>query len=308
MIVNKASVTALEKAFIKIFTDALHGGSASPMHPKFANRFPNTAAALDLSWMAAIPGMRKMQGAAQVNNLEVVNWVIPNDEFEDTIGVKVKDLERDQLGLYNERFKLLGDAAARHPDELLAQVMLAGFTNKDYTGKNFFDTAKKHFPTGKSAFTNKLTTVLAPESFKEARTALKTSKIVFPDNSETQLNLGRELTLVVSPSNEDAALAILSAERLENGATNTLRNAAKLEVWGYLGDSPAWFLMDTGHAMKPFAFSDEKPTTVVGCTNPEDSHVIKHKEYIYQAYGRYAVGYLLPQLIIGSTGADDIEE
>lgn len=304
MIVNKASSVALEKSFQKIFTDALHGASASTMIATMASRFQNTAAALDLSWMAAIPGMKELIGTAEIGNLEIVNWVIPNSEWHDTIGVKVRDIERDQLGLYNERFRLLADAGARHPDELLSKVLLAGFTTKDYTGKNFFDTGKKHFPSAKASFDNKITDALHPDTFRTARKALRTMKIVFPDNSETQLNLGRDMVLVVSPANESEAREILSAERLENGATNVDRGTARLEVWGQLGDSPAWFLYDAGFALAPFAFSDEKPTSLAGVTDPEDSHVLLKKEFIYQAYGRYAVGYMLPQLMIGSTGAD----
>lgn len=308
MIVNKSTVAALETSFQKIFTDALHGASASTFISRIATRFPNTAAALDLSWLAAIPGMKKLKGAAEINNLELVNWAIPNDEWADTLAVKIKDLERDQLGIYTPRLTMLADAGARHPDELLASVVLGGFTNKDYTGKNFFDTAKKHFPGAKAgtSFDNKLTTELATSSFRAARTLLRTMKIVFPDNSETKLSLGRDMVLIVSPANEDVAREILIAERNANGATNTDRGTAKLEVWGELGDSPAWFLMDQGYGLKPFVFSDEKPTSLTSVTDMSDSHVLLNKEFLFQAYGRYGVGYMLPQLCIGSTGVDAV--
>lgn len=310
MIVNKSTVAALEKSFQKIFTDALHGAGESTMVKSMASRFPNTAAALDLSWIAAIPGMKELKGAAEIHNLELVNWVVQNKEWADTIGVKVADIERDQLGLYNERFRLLADAGARHPDQLLASVLLAGFATKDYTGKNFFDTDKKFWPTAKAAnkFTNKLTDELAASSFEEARTLLRTQKMVFPDGSETKLNLGRDMVLVAGPANESVARQILTAERDAAGATNVNRGTARLEIWGEIGDGPEWFLYDAGFAIKPFAFSDEKPTSLASVTNLDDSHVVLHKEFLYQAYGRYNVGYMLPQLIIGSTGADAIEE
>lgn len=305
MIVNKAALVALETSFQTIFTEALHGASSSTMWPKFATRFPNTAAALDLNWIAAIPGMKKMAGAAQLNNLELVKWSIDNEEFEDTIALKVKDIERDQIGIYTPRLQMLAGAGARHPDQLLGALMLAGFSTKDYTGKNFFDTGKKHFPGVKAGttFDNKITDALDSTSFKAARTMLKTMKIVFPDGSETKLNLGTDLTLIVSPTNEDVARQILTAEQID-GTSNTLRGAAKLEVWGELGDSAAWFLMDGAYPIKPFAFSDEKPVSLTSCTNLQDSHVLLNKEFIYQAYSRGNMGYTLPQLCVGSTGAD----
>jgi phage major head subunit gpT-like protein len=305
MIVNKSTVVALEKSFQKIFTDALHGASESRMVSRFASRFPNTAAALDLSWLAAIPGMRKLVGTAVLNNLELVNWQIPNEEWEDTLAVKLKDIERDQLGVYNERLRLLADAGARHPDELLGQVLLAGFETKDYTGKNFYDTGKKHFPTGKASFSNKLTVELHPKTFELARKMLRTMKIVFPDGSETKLPLGRDMVLVVGPANESLGREILTAETIPGGGTNVNRGTATLEVWNEIGDGPEWFLFDQGFAVKPFAFSDEKPVSLASVTDLDDSHVLLKKEFLYQAYGRYNVGYMLPQLIIGSTGADE---
>lgn len=309
MIVNQSSVTAVDKAFKKVFMDALHGSSESTMWQKFATRFPNTAASLDLSWLAAIPGMKELKGAAEINNLELVNWVIKNKEWHDTIEVPIADIERDQLGIYNERLRLLADAGAAHPDELLAATLLGGFSQKDYTGKNFFDTGKKHFPGVRAGttFDNKLTDELAASSFEEARTMLRTMKIVFPDGSEKQLNLGRDLVLVVGPTNESVGRQILTAERDSAGATNVNRGTARLEVWGHLGETANWFLYDAGFAVKPFAFSDEKPLSIASVTNLEDSWVVLHKKFLYQIYGRYELGYLLPQLMIGSTGADAVE-
>lgn len=306
MIVNKNTVAALEKSFQKVFTDALHGASQSLQIHKMASRFPNTAAALDLSWMAAIPGMKKLVGTAIQNNLELINWQVPNEEWEDTIAVKVKDIERDQLGIYTERFRLLADAGARHPDELLAKVLQAGFTAKDYTGKNFFDTGKKHFPSAKNTFDNKITYTLGKASYQLARQMLRSMKIVFPDGSEVRLPLGRQLMLVAGPASETVARELLTAERDSAGATNVNRGTAELEIWNEI-DGDQWFLYDAGFAIKPFAFSDEKPVSLHSVTDLEDSHVLLRKEFLYQAYGRYNVGYMLPQLIIGSTGESDYD-
>lgn len=307
MIVNKAALVGIEKSFKKIFTEALHGALDQVQWSKFANRFQTSAGEVDYGWMTAIPGMKELKGSADVTGVELVNWVLRNKEYERTLALKEKDIERDQLGIYTERLRLLADAGARHPDELLADLMLDGFSTKDYTGKNFFDTAKKHSPSGKGGFDNKLTDELAASSFEEARQMLRTMSITHADGTETKLNLGRDMVLVVSPANESVGRQILVAERDSNGATNVNRGTARLEVWGYLGDSPKWFLLDAGYPVKPFAFQEEKPVTIAGCTDPEDSYVLLNHEYLYQAYGRYTMGYFLPQLCIGSTGADSVE-
>ena len=97
--------------------------------------------------------------------------------------------------------------------------MLDAFSTKDYTGTNFFATGKKHFPSAKATFSNLLTDQLFAASFRTARQTLKTQKITFPDGSVRQLNLGRNLTLIVSPANESTAREILTAERNAAGAT-----------------------------------------------------------------------------------------
>jgi len=306
MIVNKASAVAVEKAFRAVFTKALHGAGESVFWTNLATKFDTSAGELDLSWLANIPGMKELKGTAEIANLELVTWLLQNKEYHDTIAVKVKDIERDQLGVYTPRMELLGDAAARHPDELAAEALLAGFTTKgkDYTGKKFFDTGKKHFPSGKSTFDNVISDALADASFEEARTMLKTQKIVFPDGSETKLKLGKDLCLIVGPVNESTGRQILSAERDAAGATNVNKDTAKLEVWNELGDSTAWFLMDKGHPVKPLALSMEKAPSLASVTDPDDSHVLLKKEFLHQVYGRWTMGYFLPQLIVGSTGDD----
>ncbi len=305
MIVNKSSVVAAATAFRARFNKGLEGGSASPYVARLANRIDDNADAIDHAWLAAIPGMKKLKGAAEVANLELLHWIVRNEPWHDTIEVKENDIKNDRLGLYGTRFESLGNAAARHPDELAARALLGGFAEKDYTGKNFFDTGKKHFPSAKNTFDNKLTAPLDIESFGEAVALLQTSKIVFPDGSETVLGLGKQLTLIVGPSLRKTGKQILEAEMVaEDGVavTNVEKGTAKLEVWPELGTSVAWFLIDEGALVKPLVYQVAEPARLNSCTNPEDSYVILNHKYIHQAYGVYNIGYALPQCIVGSTG------
>ena len=304
MIISKAKAIAVARTFKAVFAKALAGAAESVFYPKIAQTVTTTAGVVDYTWLAAIPGMKELKGAADISNLELINWVIPNKEWHDTIAVKEKDVEQDQLGLYTQRFEMLGDAAARHPDELAAEALLAGFVEKDYTGKAFFATNKKHFPSLKTTFSNKLEAALDAAAFEEARELLKTMKIEFPDGSETKLKLGRDLCLIVSAKNETIARQILEAERIDGGDSNVNKGTATLEVWTELGDSLTWYLVDKAHMAKPLVFQEEKKASLNSVTDPQDSYVLLNHEFLHQAYGRYAVGYFLPQLIIGSTGVD----
>lgn len=311
MIVNQTNASAAARGFKAIFVKFFATVVETLFYPKICQTITTNAGSVEYNWLAAIPGMKELKGAAEKLGLELITWVITNKKWHDTIEVDEQDMETDNLGLYTQRFEMLADAGARHPDELAAQALLDGFTEKDYTGTAFFHTTKKHFPGVKGTFSNKLTSALSPAAYEEARTMIKTSKIVFPDGRETKLKLGKQLTLIVGPSLEKTALQILNADLVVEGeaeaavaVSNVNKGTAKLEVWSELGDSAAWFLVDTGNPLKPLVYQVNKPVTLNSCTNPSDSYVLLNHKFLHQAFGRYQVGYFLPQLIVGSTGGE----
>lgn len=307
MIVNKSQAAAAATAFRALFNKALAGASQSTFVQWLALQITDAADAVNYDWLAAIPGMKELKGAAEAAGLELITWTVLNKPWHDTIEVKESDVAHDRLGLYNQRFEMLGGAIGRHPDELTAAALLNGFTAKDYTGTAFFANSKKHFPGAKNTFDNKLELVLTSANYNTAVAMLQTSKIVFPDGSETKLHLGKDLVLVCGPNNRTAALKILNAETvIEEGeaVSNVNKGTASLEVWPELGSSMAWFLVDRASSLKPFVYQVAEPARLNSCTNPEDSHVILKHTYLHQAFGVYNVGYLMPQCIVGSTGVE----
>jgi phage major head subunit gpT-like protein len=264
-------------------------------------------------WLGSVPGMRRLIGEIAIQNLTAHNYSIRNDEFESTVAVKQADIERDAYGIYNPMFQAMGLAAAQHPDELVAGLLVNGFTTKDYTGKNFFDTSKKAEPDTKYPFTNKTTLKLSSGNFETARTNIK-SRL---NAKGRPMGLGRDLVLVVSPQNESLARTILQADFIQATAqgvtpssttplasvTNVNKGTARFVVWPQLASNPdMWFLFDAGYPVKPFIFQVEKETALVALNQAGDDHVFKHHEFLYQAYGRYNAGYGLPELAYGSDG------
>ena len=145
MLVNAANVAEIFRNFRVIFMDAYHGAT-TPDWEMLAMRVESNAAEESYDWLGAIPTMRKLVGEVQINNLAANQWRILNEEFENTIGVKRKDIERDRLGIYRPLLQLMGADARKFPDYMLAKLLCDGFTTKDYTGKNFFDANKEGTP------------------------------------------------------------------------------------------------------------------------------------------------------------------
>lgn len=66
------------------------------------------------------------------------------------------------------------------------------------------------------------------------------------------------------------------------------------------GDEPAWFLLDTSRAMRPFVYQERKPFELVALTDSHQEHVFFRNEYVYGAHGRANAGFGLWQLAYAS--------
>ena len=303
MIITSATLQTLSVGFRTQYLDAYQGGA--PRVQSFSMRTTSRSKKEFYGWLGTVPGMKKFLGEAQIKNLVDHNFGIENVEFESTVGVQRIDILRDQFGMYNMAFPAMGLAARQHPDELLADAMVGGFTTLCYTGKNFFDTG--HTPqAGKTTFDNKGVKKLSAANFVIARTNLKSRR-----NAENRpMNLGADLVLVVAPKWEDTARLILIADTVPSTAgtasqSNINKGTARLEVWPQLSSNEdAWYLLENGYPVKPFIYQVEIDTEFQQLTDLSAEHVLLFKQFLYQAYGSYAVAAAMPELAYGSTGAD----
>lgn len=299
MQINKTTLRGLYQSFRTIFMEA-YQSSPDQIARAIAMTTTSTAAEEVYHWLGALPGMKKLIDEIKIENVKAHNYTIVNDEWEDTIGVKMADIERDREGIYTPMLRTMGDVARQHDGEQLAALLIAGFTQTCYTGKAFFAADHEPIPGG-TKFTNKGTKKLSQANFRAARENIRTRK----NAAGRIMGLGRDLVLLVSPKNESLGLEILTAERSDNGKTNVDRGTARLVVWPELsgaGTGEEWFLFDAGHPMQPLILQEEVPVDLLALDNPESDHVFKKKEFLYQAYKRAGYGYGLPELIWGSDG------
>jgi phage major head subunit gpT-like protein len=301
MQINEANLRELFKGFQTAYLQEYQSGT--PQWQQIAMRVPSMSKEEVIHWLGAIPGMRELVGEVVIKNLVSHEYTIPNKEWEDTIGVKQFDIETDRYGIYTPLFAEMGRVARQHPDDLLAQLLVAGFSTKCYTGKNFFDA--NHEPQkGKVKFSNTTNKKYSTANFSVARTNIRARR-----NAQGRaMGLGRKLLLVICPSDEDAARETLVADKAANGATNIYKGAADIMVMPELESYTAqdtdkpWFLLETGLAVRPLIVQVNKEPVLASLTNPNSDHVFKKHEFLYQAYGRYNVGYGLPELAYGSSG------
>ncbi len=294
MIVDQAALQSIYRGFKVIFNQAFQ--AAQSQYEKIATVVPSTTKEELYKWLGKIPRMREWIGDRIIQNLSAYGYTIKNKPFEATIGVDREDIEDDTIGLYNPLVQAMGQAGAQHPDELIFDLLLAGFTGICYDGQYFFDA--DHKDGNGPVQSNVSNAVLSAASYNAAYAAM----MAVTDENGNPLGVTPNL-LVVPPQLRATALQILKAERDAAGATNINQNSADVLVVPRLAKNPtAWFLLDTTKPVKPLIFQRRKPLNFVAMFDEKDTNVFMRKEYLYGVDCRDNAGYGLWQMAYGSTG------
>ncbi|MFZ5826509.1 MAG: Mu-like prophage major head subunit gpT family protein [Bacillota bacterium] len=294
MMVNSAALRSIYTSFKTIFNGALDNAKA--LWQMVATEVPSTAKVEEYKWLGKLPRMREWIGERVIQNLSAFGWTIKNKSFEATVGVDRDDVEDDSIGVYRPVIEQLGISAALHPDELVWDLLKAGFTNLCYDGQYFFDS--DHRDGGGPIQSNRGNAPLSPAAYAAARAQM----MALQDEAGRPLRIMPNL-LVVPPQLEGEGKEILEAEKNAQGATNIYRGTATLLVVPDLADQPTrWYLMDTTKPVKPLVFQRRKKPEFVALDNPDDQNVFMKKQFLYGVDSRDNAGYGLWQLAYGSTG------
>lgn len=137
MIINQQNLRAAFTGFQTIFNQAFAG--VKPTYERVAMVVNSTTREERYPWIGQLPRIREWLGDRVVQNVSNFDFTIKNKDFESTIGVDRNDIEDDKLGLYNPLFQMLGDSAAKFPEELVYGLLQLGFSTLCYDGQFFFD-------------------------------------------------------------------------------------------------------------------------------------------------------------------------
>ena len=125
MIVNSANLAALRVGFKTEFQGAFD--AVPKLKDKVAKTVRSTTALNTYGWMKDISGLREWIGPRQIDNLSEASYQIVNKPYEKTVAVNRNHIEDDNLGMYADSFSMLGDGAARLPEELVFNLLAAAF-------------------------------------------------------------------------------------------------------------------------------------------------------------------------------------
>lgn len=138
MIINSGNLRTLTTGYRASFREGL--AAVAPMWARFATEVPSTTSEELYPWLEQIPGMRKWIGERQVKNVRNQAYRLSNEDWESTVSVQRNAILDDRYGVYTPMMRMMGDAAARQPDEVIFAALATGFTTPCFDGQNFFDT------------------------------------------------------------------------------------------------------------------------------------------------------------------------
>ena len=138
MIVNSATLQALRVGFNTEYQNAFD--SVPKMKDRIAKTIRSSTAMNTYGWLKGLTGLREWIGQRQIDNLSEASYTIANKHFEKTVAVNRNSIEDDNLAMYSDGFTMMGDGAARLPEELVWGLLKAGFTTNCWDGQFFFDT------------------------------------------------------------------------------------------------------------------------------------------------------------------------
>jgi phage major head subunit gpT-like protein len=297
MIINATNLNKIRTGFTSLFNTAFL--AVKPQWSQIAMLVNSTGKEQKYGWLGQSTKFREWLGDRVVQNLKEWDFSIKNKKFENTIAVAADDIKDDNLGVYSPMFQMLGHDAATHPDQLVFDLLVAGFAGLCYDGQYFFDT--DHPVIDKDGVTQSVSNTGggsgSPWFLLDCRSPIKpfifqkredykfvamddeTDENVFKRDElvygvSARVNAGYGLwqqaygskqtldatafkagrtamqkvtadggkplgvvpnLLVVGPTNEGAALEIVKAERLANGATNVYRDSVQIVVVPWLG-------------------------------------------------------------------------
>lgn len=138
MDITKEKLESLYHNFNTAFNDGFK--DAPTYWQRVATLIPSVSSFEDYGWLGQVPGVREWIGDRVINALAAHKYSITNKNYELTISVDRQKIEDGHEGIYSPLFEMMGDSAAKHPDEMVFSLLPDGFSTACYDGQYFFDT------------------------------------------------------------------------------------------------------------------------------------------------------------------------
>ena len=259
---------------------------------------------MNYDWLTGVPAMQPWVGNKKLrDSIEAHIYTVKSIMYEATLVVEKRDIETDQLGLYNPQVQMLAEEAKNHRLRLFAAMVEANAATFD--GVALFGAHPKDYtdPSGSATYSNTGTTALSLAALQTARTAMRR----LTDAEGRKLGIMPN-TLMVPVELEDLANQLVYTagpnRSLPGSANNDLNPIAR---WGldvvanpYLSDTNNWYLVDTTKPIKPFIYQHRVDPHLVQMIDPTSEPVFMRNQFLYSVEADYVFAPGFPQVVWGS--------
>lgn len=267
--------------------------------PRIAFLATSDQDAEDYVWLGESPKMREWIGNRQKREPRGYSYTIRNRKFENTLEVSVDDLRRDKTAQLDARIGELAYEAAKLPQQIISDLIIANSTAFD--GTAFYSDSRTKGD-GSITIDNNISvsaTTPANPTTEEMQNAIlgciQQMKGFKTDEGEPMNEDAMRFVAMVPTNMWASAVAATKNLYLANGVTNTIPNSG---VQIHVQVNPRLTATDQIHVfredadIKAFIWQDEVPTQIqivgAGSENEflRDTHLFGTKRLCNGGYGR----------------------
>jgi phage major head subunit gpT-like protein len=285
-----------------------------PDYPDWAFVIPSVTGANIYTWVDLMVQIREWIGERKLGSVRAQAVTIPNKPYEGSFGLKVDDINDDQVGMLLPLLDALLAGAVFHPQNLLWDVALLAYSTLCHDGQYFLDTDHPTLNGDGNTVSNLSTDPLSYDAVNGGLIAIRS--LVGADGKPLQL---QPYALMTGPSLEPVAKQLYLNEKKPGSMNdeNALRGTLKPVMNGvFIGNYASYWIIlarSVGGALTPFIYQErEKPElacTAIEVASPfsgitaQDIRQFMAGDVAFGTSLRGAATFTLWPLAYGSTGS-----
>jgi hypothetical protein len=266
MSLDTAAATAKLNGLTAKFDNTL--AAMAPYYPNLCTVVTSKGADERYAMLGRVPAIREWIGDRSIKQMAAADWTVVNRPWEVTVGVDKFDIDDDRLGMYGPLLEQLAANAARHPDKLVWDLMVAGETGVCFDAQCFYDTDHVWGDSGSQS--NDLTyaaadgTTPTATEFKLAYNAALKAMQTFKDNNGNLINgyvidEATSILVVVPPDLLQVAHDALTVRTQSAGGENWVLSAPRILSCALLTDATKFYIHKVDEPLRPFIFQQRMP-------------------------------------------------
>lgn len=234
-----------------------------------SDRYPSNQATETYAGTGNVSAMREWIGPKQAVPINTGSFQVTNKDWESTLVLYEKDLDRDKTGQLRQKAAGLAVRGRQHYEKILSALIDAGDAGTiglTYDGQYFFDSDHSFGASGTISntitFDNTTITAPTPTEMGDAIVASIQTLYTFKDDQGEPINGGANNFIVMVPTPFwGSTQAALNLQFLANGISNRLKGLPGINITPIVNPRLTWttkfatFVADG--VVKPFLVQEE---------------------------------------------------